>query len=186
MKKALCGNDMDRMPDWAFRAMAFLFNIADFFKGTDKKLGHFKIQRGDTVIDYGSGTGRYLKNASELVGSDGLVYAIDIHELAIKSAIRIIRKFDLKNVRPVQTDGKSVDLPSQIADCIYALDMFHMVRDTGIFLRELNRLSKKNGVLYLEDGHQPRTLSKDKILQSGYWDIIEENKSFITCKPINQ
>lgn len=186
MKKILCGNEMDRMPDWGFRMMAFLFKISDLIKGTDKRLDPFNIRSGQTVIDYGSGTGRYLRKASELVGSNGLVYAVDIHELAIESAIRVIRKFDLKNVRPVKTDGKSVDLPSHIAECIYALDMFHMVKDTGSFLRELNRLSKKNGILYIEDGHQPRTLSKEKILKSGYWEIAEENKSFLTCKPKNQ
>ncbi len=38
------------------------------------------------VIDYGCGTGRCLKKASGQVGDRGAVYAVDIHELAIKSA----------------------------------------------------------------------------------------------------
>lgn len=175
---------MDRIPGWAFRIMAFLFNIADRFKSPDKKLDPFKIQKDQIVIDFGCGTGRYLRKASGLVGEKGIVYAVDIHDLAVKSAFRLISKYELKNVKPVLTDGKSADIPSHIADIIYALDMFHMVKDTRSFLKELNRLIKTSGILFIENGHQRRSLAKDKILRSGYWEIIEENRIFITCKPV--
>ena len=112
-----------------------------------------------------------------------MVYAVDIHELAIKSAFRIIEKHNLKNVKPVLTDGKTVNIPQHTADIIYCLDMFHMVKDTPSFLQELNRLAKPGGTLYLEDGHQPRTSSREKVLKSGCWDILTEKKSFMVCTP---
>ena len=174
---------MDRMPGWAFSIMAFMFNVADIFRSPDKKLDPFNIQKGQTVIDYGSGTGRYLPMASKLTGDKGLVYAVDIHELAVKSANDRITKHNLKNVKPVLTDGKTVNIPSHTADIIYALDMFHMVRNPKEFLTELTRLTKPDGVLYLEDGHQLRSSAKDKILKSGCWDIIEETKTFVKCRP---
>ena len=174
---------MDRMPDWAFKSMAFIFNVTDLFKSPDNKLKPFDIRKGQTVIDYGCGTGRYLPGASALVGENGLIYAVDIHELAIKCAFQQIKKNNLKNVKPIRTDGKTVDIPSHTADIIYALDMFHMVKDTKAFLQELNRLMRPDGTLYLEDGHQPRALTRDKILKSACWDIAEEKKSFIRCKP---
>ena len=179
MKKILCGNEMDRMPDRAFKVMAFIFTIADKFKSPDKKLDPFNIQRGQTVIDYGCGTGRYLKRASELVGETGIVYAVDIHELAIKSADQIIKKHDLMNVHPVLAGGKSVDIPSDTADLIYAIDMFHMVKDPKGFLKELDRITKPGGILYLGDGHQPRAATKQKVRDSGCWEILEEAKTFI-------
>ena len=58
-------------------------NSSDIFKSTEHKLDPFNIQKGQTVVDYGSGTGRYLRKASELVGENGWVYAVDIQELAI-------------------------------------------------------------------------------------------------------
>jgi ubiquinone/menaquinone biosynthesis C-methylase UbiE len=184
MKKIFCGNEMDKMPGWAFRIMAFMFNVADRIKLNDKKLDPFGIRKGQTVVDYGSGTGRYLPQASALVGDEGLVYAVDIHELAVKSAFRIIEKHDLKNVRPIQTDGKTVDIPSHTADILYALDMFHMVKNTQQFLQELNRILKPEGFLFLEDGHQARSLTKEKVLGSGCWNIIDETKSFVRCSPV--
>ena len=49
----------------------------------------------------------------------------------------MIKKYNLKNVHPILTDGKSVNIPPQTADLVYALDMFHMVKDTNAFLRNL-------------------------------------------------
>jgi len=181
MKKILCGNEMDKMPGWAFRIMSFMFNVADLFISRETKLDPFHLQKGQVVVDYGSGTGRYLPEASGRVGDDGLVYAVDIHELAVESAFHRIRKHNLKNVMPVLTDGKTVDIPSHTADIIYALDMFHMVRDTRLFLQELNRIEKPGGNLFLEDGHQPRTSTREKVLNSGCWEIVEETKAFVKC-----
>ena len=186
MKKILTGAEMDRMPGWAFKMMAFMFKIGDMIISPEHRLQPFKLQEGQTVIDYGSGTGRYLKQASELVGETGSVYAVDIHELAIESARSRIEKFSLKNVKPVLTDGKMVNIQSNTADVIYCLDMFHMVKDTDGFLKELNRLIKPLGVMYLEDGHQPRQQTKEKVMKSGCWEIIAENKSCIIAKTIDK
>ena len=131
MNKVFCGNEMDKMPGWAFRVMAFMFNVTDLFKPAEKKLLPFNIRKGSTVVDYGCGTGRYVKKASEL-------------------------------------------------------DMFHMVRNTFIFLQELKRISKRDGILIIEDGHQPRALAREKVNNSGCWVIISETKAYMKCKPINQ
>lgn len=183
MKKKLCGNEMDRMPGWSFRIMAALFRISDLFKSPDDRLDPFGIRQGQTVVDYGCGTGRHLKAASEKVGEAGTVYAVDIHELAVASAGRMAKRFGLKNVKPVLTDGKTTGIPDAVADVVYALDMFHMVGDPAGFLRELHRITKPGGILYLEDGHQQRALAKQKVMNSGCWDIAEEMKEYMKCKP---
>jgi ubiquinone/menaquinone biosynthesis C-methylase UbiE len=183
MKNIMCGGEMDRMPDWAFRIMAFMFKVTDLLKSPGHRLDNFNIQKGQTVVDWGCGTGRYLKQASELVGEKGTVYAVDIQQLAVEAAAKVAGKFGLKNIHPVLTDGKSVDIPQHSADLVYALDMFHMVKDTGSFLNELSRITKPDGMLILEDGHQHRTLAKEKILNSGCWEIISETKEHLRCKP---
>jgi len=52
------------------------------------------------------------------------------------------------------------------------------------FLRELNRLCKAEGLLYIGNGHQSRKEAKLKIESSHMWCIIEENKRFMKCSPI--
>jgi len=183
MKKVMTGFEKDRMQGWEFRVMSFIFNAVDLVKSPNRRLDTFNIQKGQTIVDWGCGTGRYLKQASELVSDKGIVYAVDIHELAVKSANKMIKKFNLKNVHPCLTDGQSVSIPTHAADVVYALDMFHMVKDTKAFLTELCRITKKDGLLYLEDGHQPRELSKEKVNNSGCWDVFEETKAYLKCKP---
>ena len=184
MKNILFGNEIERMPDSIFRAMKILFKAYYFFKPVGPYISRFGIKPGDTIIDYGCGPGDYIRSASRIVGEEGLVYAVDIHELAISSVEMLIRKHDLRNVRTVLTDGVSVNIETNIANLIYAIDMFHMVKDTDLFLKEVCRLTRHDGVLIIEDGHQPRSASKEKILRSGYWKIIEEEKKFLRCSPI--
>jgi hypothetical protein len=91
MKKVICGNEMDRMPNWAFKMMAFMFEVADVFKSPGRRL--------------------------------------------------------------------------------------------DAFLNELSRITKPDGVLILEDGHQPRSMSKTKVINSGCWEIISETKAYMMCQP---
>ncbi len=186
MKNKLLGNEIDRMPDFAFRMMKIFFKIFYFFKPADKYLKEFGIKPGSTVIDYGCGPGACLPAASALVGEKGTVYAADVHEMAIASVEKLITKKNLLNVKTVLTDGKSSSIPNDTADLIYALDMFHMVKETDLFLKELCRITKKDGILIIEDGHQPRSESKEKIQRSAVWIIIGEEKRYLKCVPIKQ
>lgn len=184
LKDYVCGNRMEKMPKVAFQIMSFFFTLRDAFSPVDKRVDAFGIKEGFTVIDYGCGPGSYLKRASELAGENGRVYAADIHELAIESVRKRIEKHNLKNVVPILTDGYSCDINDHTADVIYALDMFHMIKDTTPFLKELHRLLKKDGFLIIEDGHQPRSETKSKINDSKVWNIAEEFKKHLKCTPV--
>lgn len=172
------------MSDSTFRMMKFLFVIYYFFRPAGRYLKKFGIKPGFIVVDYGCGTGACIRDASSLAGNNGFVYAVDVHELAISSVEKLKARYGLTNVKTVLTDGKKTDIPDETADLIYALDMFHMVKDTGAFLLELNRIIKRDGILILEDGHQPRELSKERLKDSGRWTVAEENRRFMRCVPV--
>ena len=92
MKNKILGTEVERMPDPVFRFMKFLFHIFYFFKSVKKDLERFGVKRGDVVADWGCGTGAYVKTASEMVGPDGKIFAVDVHELSIETVNRIIIK----------------------------------------------------------------------------------------------
>jgi ubiquinone/menaquinone biosynthesis C-methylase UbiE len=177
------GGGIDRMPDFSFRIMSFLFKLRDTFTPFDRKLSSFGIQKGNTVIDYGCGPGSYLKRASKLTGPEGKVFAADIHELAIESVNRRIQIQELTNVKAVKINNYSCPLPDETADVIYALDMFHMVKEPQRFLSELHRLLKKEGKLIIDDGHQSRKKTLRKLKESGFWRTTENRKGWITAVP---
>jgi ubiquinone/menaquinone biosynthesis C-methylase UbiE len=184
MRVNIFGSGVDRMPDLAFRIMALIFKIRDIFIQKDKLLDEFGIRQGQSVVDYGCGPGSYIRKASELVGTGGKVYAIDIHELAIESVKKRISKENLHNVTALVVSKERCPLNDNSIDLIYALDMFHMVANPIIFLRELNRISKPDGILFIDNGHQKRDTAKTKITSSGTWKITEERQQYMKCRPI--
>jgi ubiquinone/menaquinone biosynthesis C-methylase UbiE len=118
------------------------------------------------------------------VGAGGKVYAIDIHELAIESVKKRISKENLHNVTALVASKERCPLNDNSIDLIYALDMFHMIANPIIFLRELNRISKPDGILFIDNGHQKRDTAKTKITSSGTWKITEERQQYMKCRPI--
>ena len=178
------GQGMDRMPGWAFRGMSAIFAIRDRFFPVDSLLEQFPIQPGMTVADYGCGPGSYIGRASAKVGPQGIVYAIDVHELAVAAIGKKINKKGLVNVKPVLAQKDKCPLEDNAADIVWALDMFHMVSQPTAFLREINRIIKPSGMFFIDDGHQPREQSKAKILESRAWTIDEETPKFMKCIPI--
>ena len=184
IKTVFCGKGKERVPAIAFRMMSFMIELKYIFSPVDARVDTFGIKEGFTVIDYGCGPGGYLKLISRLIGEKGKLYAVDIHELAIKSVKKKIEKYNLKNVEPVLADGYSCDIDDHTADMIYAVDMFHMIREPSTFLKELHRLLKKDGVLIIDDGHQSRDDTKMKINKSKIWNIAKESEDYLECTPI--
>ena len=175
----------ERMSNTSFKFMNLTFKIMDFIHPYIKKrVKTFDIEKGMTVVDYGCGPGRYTTELAKLVGDQGKVYGADIHEMAIDAVQKKINSMGLKNVETVLIKGYNCPLPDGIADRVCALDMFFMIQDPTTFLGELKRITKPEGVLIIDDGHQKRVLTRKKIMNSGHWKILEETKDHLKCKPI--
>ena len=166
-----------------YRFMVWTFRIMDLFGQPDRRLDDFSIQRAMVVVDYGCGPGRYLRKASGMVGPEGRVYAADINPIAIDIVKKKIQKYKLANVVAVRLENGSRGIDKHVADVVYALDMFHQIDDTAGFLAAIHRITKRDGVLYLEDGHQPRQKTLEKISTSGLWKIAEQSERYVTLSP---
>ena len=186
MRLTISGKGVDRMPGFAFRMMKVLFDVRDRFVSVSSLLDEFNIETGQTVVDYGCGPGSYIKRASELAGPQGRVFALDIHELAIKAVTKRAIKERLTNVTAVVTDRNKCSLVDETADVIYALDMFHMVSDPRGLMRDLNRISKRSGFLFIDNGHQSRDEARSKIVGSGGWELVEEKRRYLKWRPIKK
>jgi len=181
--KKMSGCEVEHIPNTSFRLMSFVLAIRDILFPVGKRFDQFGIDKGFIVVDFGCGPGSYVEKASQLVGDGGKVYAVDVHPLAIKSIKQRARRKNLENVVPVLSTGYPVDIDSHSADVIYALDMFHHVKDARAFLEELNRLLKPSGALFIESGHQPLDDAKQKIVKSNCWAIIKEERNMFKCTP---
>jgi ubiquinone/menaquinone biosynthesis C-methylase UbiE len=183
--KKIFGVGREHMSDTNFLFMAFGYKLREIFYPNDKFLETLGIKEGMTVIDYGCGPGSYIKKTSELVGQKGKVCAVDIHKLAINAVNERIKKYNLKNVAPVLVESYFCPLDDQIADIIFAFDVFHMIENPTAFLRELHRLLKSEGHLIIDKGHQSPDEAKTKIGNANIWQIESENRKYFKCRPLH-
>jgi ubiquinone/menaquinone biosynthesis C-methylase UbiE len=178
----------EKASDKSFRMMLAIFKIVDFFfPYVRKSVKKFDIENGMTVVDYGCGPGRYSIPIAEVVGIKGRVYAVDIHELALKKVQDIIRKEGIKNIQTSLAKGNddgeyNSGLNDDIADIVCAIDMFFIIKKPTEFLEEIRRILKPNGILIIDDGHQRRKVTKQKLNSSGMFNIIGETKDHLKCK----
>lgn len=183
-KESMHGAGREKMPAVAFCMMDFIMKVHDLFKKPQGLLDEFGIKAGSTVVDYGCGPARFIAKAAALVGPKGRVYAADVHELAIAAVNKAIAKYGLKNVEPVLIEGYDSGIPDGAADLVYALDMFHMIADPDGLLGELNRITKADGFLFIDDGHKPRKETREKIAASGRWELALEKERYLKYRPI--
>jgi len=162
---------------FAYHGMVAVYAVQDFLvRGQERALDGFGIEPGFTVVDYGCGPGRYLAKASRLAGPSGRVYAADISEVALRYAAARVARSGLANVSLLRISGGRCAIPDASADLVYALDMFHAVRDPKQFLDEIRRFTKVGGNLILEDGHQARAVTRRKVQEAGGWRIAAETR----------
>lgn len=164
--------------------MLLHYKILDVFIKPGDQLKQFGIKPGFTVIDYGCGPGRYLETAVSLVGKSGLVYAVDISEVAIKHVKGRINSGNFHNVIPVLLGPEENTIPIDCADMVYALDMFHRVDDPVSFLKSIRRMIKRGCLLYLEDGHQSRETTLNKVKCSDLWAVQTQNAQYVVLKAL--
>ncbi len=115
-KKKTIGNVMtgtgrEYIPNVFFKMMTFAMKMTDVIGNySNNNFKTLELKENQTVVDYGCGPARYIKNASEAVGPEGKVIAVDIHPMAIENVNKKIEKHGLKNVEAVQADGYSCSI----------------------------------------------------------------------------
>ena len=142
----------------------------------------FGIKKGQTVIDYGCGPGRYAVEFARLVGSDGKLIAIDLVEIALQETRKKLEASAFSNYELVLAQDYDTGLDDNTADAVFSIDMFHHVPDTDSFLREVYRIAKPDALLFFSGGHMLRKSLKAKVEQSGIWELAEERREYISYR----
>lgn len=181
--KKLTGYEVEKIPNVPFRIMKFALSIRDLISPVKKQLDKIVIEKKSVVMDFGCGPGSYLNELSKRVGDGGVIYAVDVQPLAIESVNNKIRRFNLNNIIPVLSSGYPLPVAEMSCDTICAFDMFHHIKDQDGFFKELHRVIKPQGMLYLDAGHQPMDAAKEKVHKSGLWQVESIEGRVFVCKP---
>jgi ubiquinone/menaquinone biosynthesis C-methylase UbiE len=173
------GDVMDKPEsDLHFRIMSFAFKLRDIFLPRKNILKEVGIRPGFCVLDYGCGSGSYITAAAELVGGVGVIYALDIHPLAVERARRIASRNHLANVETIQSDC-ATGLSDDSVDVVLFYDVFHKLSDPDSVLEELHRVLKPDGILSFSDHHMKEDVIMSGVIEGGLFELSEKGKK--TC-----
>jgi ubiquinone/menaquinone biosynthesis C-methylase UbiE len=109
------------------------------------------VKPGDVFLDAGCGDGYLSIAASQIVGSSGKVYAVDIDEHSISGLKREISERGLGNIEAMVADVTSnIPLADNTADVVLMANVLHGFvanGDTDSVMKEIVRVTKPGGKL---------------------------------------
>ncbi len=104
------------------------------------------IQKGDIVVDLGSGAGHDLFQAADLVGPDGRAIGIDFTPDMIVAGMKTAMENGYTNVDFRLSDIENINiLPDNFADVIISNCVINLTMDKGAVFKEAFRILKPGG-----------------------------------------
>jgi predicted nicotinamide N-methyase len=122
-------------------------------------LRRLEIRTGQTVLDFGCGSGTYAIPAAEIVGQTGRVYALDKDHNALDELIEKARRAGLQNLERIDSPGEvKIGLKKESIDVVLLFDVFHSYyfpehSQRGKLLAEIQRVLKGDGALLVYPKH---------------------------------
>lgn len=106
------------------------------------------IAPGDTVADFGAGSGYFSFEFARAVGRDGKVYALDVLPSALEAITGRAKTLNLGNIvaqrcNLERANGSGLETAS--IDWVIAKDVLLQNKDKSIILREVARILKSEG-----------------------------------------
>lgn len=142
-----------------FKIMGLAFKVRDIFRPRARILEEVGIKTCYQVLDFGCGTGSYVTPVIKLIGNIGMLYALDVNPMAIKTVQNLAAKKKISNVRVILADC-ATGLPPASIDVILLYDILHDLENHNQVLTELHRVLKPEGILSVSDHH----LEEDEII----------------------
>ena len=117
----------------------------------ERVFGQLRLKRGSTFLDMASGRGEYAIAASQVIGDEGLVYAIDLWEEGIVTLVEQASAKGIKNLKPILGDiGKRIPIENKSVDvCLMATVLHELVLTESAdgALKEAARVLNSDGFL---------------------------------------
>jgi len=123
-------------------------------RNASKMLSEVGIGEGQSVLDFGCGSGTYSIPAAELVGRNGRIHALDVSRGALEKLSRKAEKEGLDNIVTLLSSG-NVDIPidNETLNHVLLIDVLQEISDKGPLLEEIYRILKPDGLMTVYPMH---------------------------------
>lgn len=113
------------------------------------------LKPGMRAADMGCGrTGHFVFPAAKIVGSTGMVYAVDIMKEVLASLNSWVRSEGMDNVQTIWSNIEAVNktpIPSQSLEVCFFMNVLSGIKDKSAALSEARRLIKNDGRIVVVD-----------------------------------
>ena len=110
-----------------------------------------KLRPGQAIADVGAGTGLFEPLLASAVGAQGRVYAVDIVPRFIEHIDAKAKRAGLSQIKTVLSTERSIELPANSADVVFACDAYHHFVHYEAMLASIRKALKPGGQLFIVD-----------------------------------
>ncbi len=132
--------DLEQIPKEAIRGL-----------GCGNPLGILNLEKGDSVLDLGSGLGIDVFLAAEKVGEEGRAVGIDTTEEMVNKARKIAKKHGYENVRFEHGEMEDMPFPDGSFDAVISNCVINLSPDKSSTYEEIYRILKPGGSMLISD-----------------------------------
>jgi ubiquinone/menaquinone biosynthesis C-methylase UbiE len=123
-------------------------------KNAYEVLAEIGVKGGQTVLDFGCGSGTYTIPAAKLVGKKGKIYALDIDVGFLDEMEEKAKQEGLENIMRIDASGEGgISLEDESTDIMLLIDVLHEIDDRESLFDEAYRILKPRGVVSVYPMH---------------------------------
>jgi arsenite methyltransferase len=135
-------------PEWTARVPA---SVLESFAGTGNPFSMGGMERGQHVLDIGSGAGMDAMIAAEMVGGDGHVIGIDMTQAMIDKSQAAAREAGLEQVEFRQGFAEELPVPDEWADVVISNGSINLCPNKALVFSEMFRVLRPGGRIQIAD-----------------------------------
>lgn len=138
----------------------------------DKLINLGILDKAMTVVDLGAGDGFISRSVSEYVNN---VFAIDLSSEMLKQLSIKAQNEGITNIKTIEGDGLDLPLDDSSVDVVCASMFLHHIETPELVIREMHRILKPGGMVFLSDFHEHSNRELMKIMHD-YWPGFKKNE----------
>ncbi|HPI97861.1 MAG TPA: class I SAM-dependent methyltransferase [Synergistales bacterium] len=156
--------------------------LLGLLKDPVRKLRSAGLEEGQKVLEVGCGPGFYTIPAARIVGSEGHVFALDLHPGFIEKVREKAKREELSNISATVCNASDTSLPAGSMDLTFLFGLGHIAGGLDSLLLEMRRVLKEDGILSFE-GHG-RTKPAIKSIEKAGFQFVETRDRIMIFKRI--
>lgn len=160
------------------------------FLKPEEHIEEFGLREGDSVADFGAGSGTYAFLAAEAVGETGKVYAVDVQREFLPNIKNGALARKLKNIEVLWGDFElpgGSGLRDETVDAVILANTLFQLEDKAGAARESKRVLKQNGKLIVvdwEDSFGNLGPAKEAVVKKNEAKDLFQKEGFLFVKEI--